>query len=106
MEGSKEVEGAPVVAGGDVSEVLELVEEAFDAVCAACGDFVMRDLDFSVAFGGDGMLDTEPYRSSDAPRTGCTAASNWRCGTLKTMKRLTACWKVVSGEQLVEGEKW
>jgi hypothetical protein len=25
----------------------------------------MRDLDFSVAFGGDGMLDTEPYRSLD-----------------------------------------
>lgn len=28
----------------------------------------MRDLDFSVAFGGDGMLDTEPYRSSDEDR--------------------------------------
>jgi hypothetical protein len=63
VKGSKEVEGAPVVMGGEMSEVLDLIEEAFDG--GACGDFATRDLDFSVAFGGDEMLDTKPYRSTD-----------------------------------------
>src|SRR6185312_8478811 len=47
------MDGAAVVARGDVSEVFELVEEAFDAVTQPIGEAVVGYLDFAVAFGGD-----------------------------------------------------
>ena len=61
MEGGKEVDGAAVVARGDVSEVFELVEEALDAVAQFVGDGVMRDLDGAIAFGGDDGLGSGLY---------------------------------------------
>src|SRR5271169_765349 len=56
MESGQEVDRSPVVSGGDVSEVFEFVEEALDAIAQSVGDFVMRDLDRAVAFGGDDGL--------------------------------------------------
>jgi hypothetical protein len=53
VESGKEVDGASIVACGDVSEVLELVEEAFDAVAQSIGDPVVRYLDLAGDLGGD-----------------------------------------------------
>lgn len=58
MEGGEEMNSAPVVAGGDASEVFELVEEAFDPVAQSVGDGVMRDDDLAGA--GDGMTAVAP----------------------------------------------
>ena len=56
MDGGQEVDGAPVVSGGDVSEVLELVEEALDAVPEPIGLGVVGDDDLAAAGGGDDRL--------------------------------------------------
>lgn len=53
MKASEEVDGAAVVASGDVSEVFELVDEALDAIAQAIGKLVMRDDDVARAFGRD-----------------------------------------------------
>ncbi len=37
MEGRKEVDGAAIIAGGDVSGIFELVEEPLDAVAQLVG---------------------------------------------------------------------
>jgi transposase, IS6 family len=53
VKGGEEVDGASVVAGGDVSEVFELVEEALDPIWQFVGDGVMRDEDLAGAEGRD-----------------------------------------------------
>jgi len=53
MKGSQEIGGTPVVAGGDVAEMFELVEEAFDTVAQAVSQRVVRDDELARAQGGD-----------------------------------------------------
>ena len=43
MDESEEVEGAPFVACGEASEVIEFVEASFDAVAASIDKRIMRD---------------------------------------------------------------
>jgi hypothetical protein len=43
--------GAVVIASGDMAKVLQLVEEALNAVSQAVGDGVVRDGDFARGFG-------------------------------------------------------
>ncbi len=44
--------GEPIVAGGDAAELLELVEEPFDAVAFPVKGCVMGDGDLAAASGG------------------------------------------------------
>ena len=49
MDEGEEVDGSPVIAGGEASEVLEFVEAAFDAISILVGDLVVRPLERSAA---------------------------------------------------------
>src|SRR5882672_5959368 len=53
MQTGEEVDGATVVAGSDVTKMLELVEEALDAITQPISQRVVRDGDFARAGGGD-----------------------------------------------------
>jgi hypothetical protein len=69
MKSGKEVNGTSIVSRGDMSEVLELVEEALDPVAQFVGGCVVRDEDFSGAEGGDdrGGCGVYPEKSSIRP---------------------------------------
>jgi hypothetical protein len=54
------VDGTSVIAGGDVSEVFKLVEEAFDPVAQLVGDGVMRDENLAGAERSEGMMAAAP----------------------------------------------
>ena len=55
-DGGEEVAGQLVVAGGDSSEVLQLVEEALDEIAQAVDGMVDRSLVLTIALGGDMRL--------------------------------------------------
>ena len=58
MHSGKEISGELVIARGDGSEVLELIEEALDEVTFAVEREVARPLDLAVGFGWDDRSDT------------------------------------------------
>jgi hypothetical protein len=58
MEAGEEVDGAAVVACGDVAKMLELVEEALDPIAQRVGDGIMRNEEFTRGFGRDDGLGT------------------------------------------------
>lgn len=58
MNASEEVDGASVVAGRDVAEVLELVDEALDPIAQPIGQRVMRNDNFAGWLGRDHDLGT------------------------------------------------
>ncbi len=59
MQEAQEVHVAPVEAGGDAPEVLELVEAALDAVACAVKRGVVGDGHLAVALGRDDRLHAE-----------------------------------------------
>jgi len=56
MEAGEEVDGAAVVACGDVAKMLEFVEEALDPIAQRVGDGIMRNDEITRRFGGDDRL--------------------------------------------------
>ena len=64
VECGEEVNGAAVIACGDVPEVFELVEEALDAVAQPVGEAVMRDLNLAGGGRGNDGLRPAPSISS------------------------------------------
>ena len=54
MKASEEVDGAAVVARGDMPKMLEFVEEPFDAITKSVGQGVMRDGDLASGSGPAG----------------------------------------------------
>jgi hypothetical protein len=54
MEAGEEVDGAAVVAYGDVAKMLEFVEEALDPIAQRVGDGVMRNEEFTRGFRRSG----------------------------------------------------
>ena len=63
LDSGKEISGEFVVARGDGSEVLELIEEALDEVAFAIEREVARPLDLTVRFGRDDGSDCPPGES-------------------------------------------
>src|ERR1700752_1500356 len=51
VKASEEVDGAAIVACGDMAKMLELVEETLDAITKPVGQGVMRDADLAVRSG-------------------------------------------------------
>jgi hypothetical protein len=51
VNGREEVDFPSIVAGGDASEMLELIEEPFNPVSELIGLRIVRDMDFAVPFG-------------------------------------------------------
>jgi len=56
VNGGQEISRSSIVTGCDAPKVLELIEEPLDSVPELVGLDVVRDLDFSVAFGGNNSL--------------------------------------------------
>src|SRR5512145_593027 len=56
MDEAEEVDVAPVVAGGDATEVFELVEASLDAVASFVENGIVRDRGFARAAGWDDGL--------------------------------------------------
>jgi len=53
VDKGEEVAGSSIVSGCDTTEMLELVEAAFDAISGFVGDGIMWNMDLSRAPGGD-----------------------------------------------------
>ena len=59
VDEAQEVDGTPVIAGGEAPEVFELAEAALDAVARAVGGDVVGDQSFSRPVGRDDCLSAE-----------------------------------------------